>query len=113
MARTAFYHFIFTIPRDKPTAVEKNWTAAVVEDVDGKKMKYWKKNMFKFNNDILQVLKHVHPNIPITCGALEVMNTIISNMMLKLVQKSYKHSLRHKMSKLSIKHECSSVLVTC
>jgi hypothetical protein len=84
------YHF--TMPQDKkPTAVNKNRTASVAaEDINEKKMK---KNMFKFNNVILQVLKQVHPNIPITCGALEVMNTIITNMMLKLVQKSFKHSL--------------------
>ncbi|PNX70279.1 histone H3-like protein, partial [Trifolium pratense] len=49
--------------------------------------------MFKFNKYMLRVLKQVHPNIPITCEALEVMNTMISNIMLKLVQKSFKHSL--------------------
>jgi hypothetical protein len=77
MARTMIYHF--TMPQDKkPTAVNKNRTALVAaEDINEKKMK---KNMFKFNNVILQVLKQVHPNIPITCGALEVMNTIITNM---------------------------------
>jgi hypothetical protein len=74
MARTMIYDF--TMPRDKkPTAVNKNRTASVAaEDINEKKMK---KNMFKFNNVILQVLKQVHPNIPIT---LEVMNTIITNM---------------------------------
>jgi predicted metal-dependent phosphoesterase TrpH len=88
----------FTMPRDKkPAAVNKNRTAsAAAEDINEKKMK-------KINNEILQVLKQVHPNIPITCGALEVMNTIITNMMLKLVHKSFKHSLRRKKSKLSVK----------
>jgi hypothetical protein len=58
MARTMIYHF--TMPQDKkPTAVNKNRTASVAaEDINEKKMK---KNMFKFNNVILQVLKQVHP----------------------------------------------------
>jgi hypothetical protein len=86
MARTSIYHF--------KTAEEK---------VDKKKMKKcWKKNMFKFNHQIYKVLKQLHPNIPITCGALEVMNNMISKMMLKRVQKSYKHSLRRKKSDLSV-----------
>ncbi|MCI77259.1 hypothetical protein A2U01_0098529, partial [Trifolium medium] len=58
------------MPRDKKPAAavkNKNGTAAA-EDVDEKKMK---KNMFKFNRNILRVLKQVHPNISITCGALE------------------------------------------
>jgi hypothetical protein len=92
----------FTMPRDKkPAAVNKNRTAsAAAEDINEKKMK-------KINNEILQVLKQVHPNIPITCGALEVMNTIITNMMLKLAQKSYK---RKNKSKLSSKDIMSAVM---
>ncbi|KAK2412970.1 hypothetical protein P8452_73230 [Trifolium repens] len=64
------------MPQDKkPTAVNKNRTALVAaEDINEKKMK---KNMFKFNNVILQVLKQVHPNIPITCGALEDINAAV------------------------------------
>ncbi|KAK2412943.1 putative histone H2B.1 [Trifolium repens] len=95
------------IPRDnKPAAVKKNRTAAV-EDVDDEK----KKNMFKFKNEILRVLKQVHPNIAITCGALEVTTTIINNMMLKLVQKSFKrNSLRRNKSKLSINDIMSAVM---
>jgi histone H2B len=94
------------IPRDnKPAAVKKNRTAAV-EDVDDEK-----KNMFKFKNEILRVLKQVHPNIAITRGALEVMTTIINNMMLKLVQKSFKrNSLRRNKSKLSINDIMSAVM---
>jgi anti-anti-sigma regulatory factor len=93
----------FTMPRDKkPAAVNKNRTAVAVavEDIN-------EKNMLNFNNEILQVLKQVHPNIPITCGALEVMNTIITNMMLKLAQKSYK---RKNKSKLSSKDIMSAVM---
>ncbi|MCI42516.1 histone H2B, partial [Trifolium medium] len=89
------------MPRDKKPAatVKKNRT---VEDVDEKKIMkmYWNKNM------LLRVLKQVHPpNIAITSGAMEMMKNIISNMMLKLVQKSYERNLRRKKkkSKLSIK----------
>jgi glyceraldehyde-3-phosphate dehydrogenase/erythrose-4-phosphate dehydrogenase len=58
------------------------------------------KNMLNFNNEILQVLKQVHPNIPITWGALDVMNTIISKMMRRLARKSYKrNSLRRRRRK--------------
>jgi hypothetical protein len=53
----------------------------------------------------------VHPNIAITRGALEVMTTIINNMMLKLVQKSFKrNSLRRNKSKLSINDIMSAVM---
>ncbi|XP_045810217.1 histone H2B.1-like [Trifolium pratense] len=106
MARTMVYNF--TMPQDKKlVAVKKNRTAAV-EDVDEKKMK---KNMFKINRNIFRVLKQVHPNISITCEAMKVMNTIINNMMLKLVHKSFKHnnSLRRNKSKLSINDIMSAV----
>jgi hypothetical protein len=93
----------FTMPRDKkPAAVNKNRTAVAVAEEDINE-----KNMLNFNNEILQVLKQVHPNIPITCGALEVMNIIITNMMLKLAQKSYK---RKNKSKLSSKDIMSAVM---
>jgi hypothetical protein len=75
-------------PHKKPGPVNKNRTAVTVtvaeEDINEKK------NMLNFNNEILQVLKQVHPNIPITWGALDVMNTIISKMMRRLVRKSYR-----------------------
>jgi hypothetical protein len=79
----------FTMPpHKKPGPVNKNRTAVTVtvaeEDINEKK------NMLNFNNEILQVLKQVHPNIPITWGALDVMNTIISKMMRRLVRKSYR-----------------------
>jgi hypothetical protein len=84
MARTMIYDF--TMPRDKkPAAVNKNRTAVAVAEEDINE-----KNMLNFNNEILQVLKQVHPNIPITWGALDVMNTIISKMMRRLVRKSYR-----------------------
>ncbi|GAU14727.1 hypothetical protein TSUD_203760 [Trifolium subterraneum] len=93
MARTMIYNF--TMPRDKKPAEEKNED----DDVDEKKKMnmYWNKNM------LLRVLKQVHPNIPITSRALEVMKNIISSIMLKLVQISYARNLRRKnKSKLSI-----------
>jgi hypothetical protein len=101
MARTMIYDFTMP-PHKKPAAVNKNRTAVTVaaEDIN-------EKNMLNFNNEILQVLKQVHPNIPITCGALEVMNIIITNMMLKLAQKSYK---RKNKSKLSSKDIMSAVM---
>ncbi|KAK2359133.1 putative histone H2B.1 [Trifolium repens] len=89
-------------PHKKPAAVNKNRTASPVAEEDINE-----KNMLNFNNEILQVLKQVHPNIPITCGALEVMNIIITNMMLKLAQKSYK---RKNKSKLSSKDIMSAVM---
>jgi hypothetical protein len=93
----------FTMPpHKKPAAVNKNRTASPVAEEDINE-----KNMLNFNNEILQVLKQVHPNIPITCGALEVMNIIITNMMLKLAQKSYK---RKNKSKLSSKDIMSAVM---
>ncbi|PNX55097.1 putative histone H2B-like protein [Trifolium pratense] len=95
MARTMVYNF--TMPREKKPAatVKKNRT---VEDEKKIMKMYWHKNMF------LRVLKEVHPNIGITTGAMEDMKNIISNMMLKLVQKSYEVNLRRKKkSKLSVK----------
>jgi histone H2B len=103
MARTSVYHFKIAeenVDHKKKKEEEKK--------VDHKKKKEkkikkcWKKNMFKFDHHIYKVLKQVHPNIPISCESIEVMNTIITKMMLKLVRKSYKHSLRRKKSDLSI-----------
>jgi hypothetical protein len=114
MARTMIYHFKMTEEEkvDKKKKEEENVDMEKKEEkkLDKKKIKKeekkkikkcWKKNMFKFNHHIYKVLKQVHPNIPISCGALEVMNTVITKMMLKLVRKSYKHSLRCKKSNLS------------
>jgi hypothetical protein len=84
MARTMIYDFTMP-PHKKPAAVNKNRTAVTVAEEDINE-----KNMLNFNNEILQVLKQVHPNIPITWGALDVMNTIISKMMRRLVRKSYR-----------------------
>jgi hypothetical protein len=105
MARVLPIHE-FVMTRDKKrAAVENNSTVTAAGDVDEKKMKKYWTNMFKFNNYILRVLKQVDPDSCITCAALEVMNGIISNMMLKLIHKSFKNSLRRRRnkSKLSVK----------
>ncbi|CAJ2649359.1 putative histone H2B-like protein [Trifolium pratense] len=100
MARVLPIHE-FVMSRDKKhAAVEKNSTAvaeaAAGGDVDVKKMnKCWTMEL-KFNNHIVRVLKQVDPELTITCGAAEVMNGILSNMMLKLIHTSFKNSLRRK-----------------
>ncbi|RHN66535.1 putative transcription factor Hap3/NF-YB family [Medicago truncatula] len=47
-----------------------------------------------------------------SCGALKSMNSIITNMMVKLVQKSVKFSLRPWKSKLSAKDIMAAVMKT-
>ncbi|RHN64993.1 putative transcription factor Hap3/NF-YB family [Medicago truncatula] len=82
---------------------QNNSTA--VMDVDTvekeKKMKVKKSEMLKLNKFIYEVLKKVHPDIAISAGAVELMNTILTDMMLKLAQKASKHNkIRHKNSPL-------------
>ncbi|GAU14753.1 hypothetical protein TSUD_204020 [Trifolium subterraneum] len=99
MARVLPIHQ-FVLTRDKKPV------AAAAGDVDVKNMmnKCCTMNMSKFNIRIARVLKQVDPDLTITIGAAEVMNGILSNMMLNLVHKSFKNSLRRKnKSKLSIK----------
>jgi histone H2B len=102
MARVLPIHE-FVMTRDKKQAAVA--AAAAAGDADAKKMKKYWTNMFKFNSYILRVLKQVDPDSCITCAAVEVMNGIISNMMLKLIHKSFKNSLRRRRnkSKLSVK----------
>jgi histone H2B len=65
------------------------------------KIKMEKKKMLKFNKYIYQVLKKVHPDIAISAEAINMMNTILTYMMLKLAQKASKHNkIRHKNSPL-------------
>ncbi|KAK2391815.1 putative histone H2B.3 [Trifolium repens] len=68
------------------------------------KMKSSKKDekaMFDFNAYIYKVLKKVHPDIAISAKAMDMMNTILRNMMLELAQKASKYNkIRKKNSPL-------------
>jgi len=60
-----------------------------------------KKKILKLNKYIYQVLKKVHPDVAISAEAINTMNTILTNMMLKLAQKASKYNkIRHKNSPL-------------
>jgi histone H2B len=57
--------------------------------------------MLEFNKYIYEVLKKVHPDIAISGEALDMMNTFITDMMLKLAHKASKHNkIRNKNSPL-------------
>jgi histone H2B len=74
-------------PAEKKPKAEKKISK---EGGSDKKKKRVKKSVETYKIYIFKVLKQVHPNIPITWGALDVMNTIISKMMRRLVRKSYR-----------------------
>jgi DNA polymerase sigma len=90
MARTSVYHFKIAEGNvDKKKKEEEKKVDHKKKKEEGKKVdhkkkkekkikKCWKKNMFKFDHHIYKVLKQVHPNIPISCEAIELMNTIIT-----------------------------------
>jgi histone H3/H4 len=59
------------------------------------------KAMFNFNVYIYKVLNKVHPDIAISGEAMDMMNTILRNMMLKLAQQASKYNkIRKKNSPL-------------
>jgi histone H2B len=68
------------------------------------KMKSSKKDqkaMLNFNVYIYKVLNKVHPDIAISAKAMDMMNTILRNMMLELAQKASKYNkIRKKNSPL-------------
>jgi hypothetical protein len=88
MARTSVYHFKIAEENvdhkkkkeeEKKVDHKKKKEKKVHKKKKEKKIKKcWKKNMFKFDHHIYKVLKQVHPNIPISCEAIELMNTIIT-----------------------------------
>jgi hypothetical protein len=60
-----------------------------------------RKKMPKFHKYIFQVLNKIHPDIAISCEAMNMMNTLITDMMLKLAQKASKcNKIRKKTSPL-------------
>lgn len=88
----------------KPTIVEKN-SATVDADEEKKKKnqekeKKWSK-MIKFKKYIYRVLKQVHPDIAISSKAVKIINTIITNIMVKIIHQSSKYiNLRRGKSKM-------------
>lgn len=74
-------------------------TADKVEEIKIRKSS--KKKMLKFNKYIYQVLNKIHPDIAISGEAVDLMNTLITDMMLKLAQKASKcNKIRQKNSPL-------------
>ncbi|GAU31325.1 hypothetical protein TSUD_315350 [Trifolium subterraneum] len=55
-----------------------------------KKNRSSKKEMLNFNVYIYKVLNRVHPDLAISAKAMDMMNTMLTNMMLKLAQEASK-----------------------
>ncbi|PNX96132.1 histone H3-like protein [Trifolium pratense] len=79
--------------------MEQNSTVAMDVDTSADKEKKIKlkinhskkeKAMLNFNVYIYKVLNRMHPDLAISAEAMDMMNTILTNMMLKLAQEASK-----------------------
>jgi histone H2B len=67
------------------------------------------KKIFIFNEYIYKVLKQVHPDIAISAGAMDMMNIMISNVMMKLIHESSNVTSSKKLTMMTAKEMKAAV----
>lgn len=80
-------------------ATKKNKNSTVAAD----------KKIFMFNEHICKVLKQVHPDIAISTGAIDMMNIMISNVMMKLIHESSNATSSMKLTMMTAKEMKAAV----